>query len=208
MTKLQARMAQAKAKATAVANGEEQATQLSEEEIKSREMGYAYEAMLGLYLHRPALKYFVRDKKSAKVTTTFFLKAAKLADQLRVDYAVYVRAQFYWFDMWFHRSPRVFELSGESGRFPASRRVTEYQKLKREGKVNKDISSPVMPKKPADNIDLEVLDKINRQRLNQLCDVHGLTEGECLDTYGPAGLFDLRWLDYVGFRLPQREEGK
>ena len=123
-----------------------------------------------------------------------------------MDYPTYVRAQFYWFDLWFHRAPKIYELAGQRGKFPASLRLTQYLELNRLGKIGKDISSPNMPKKHNQVLDPQILDKINRQRLNQLCSVYQLTEEQCLEQFAPAGLFDLEWLKQLGYEL-QREKG-
>jgi len=193
MTKIQQRLKAAKSLAQAVARGEVSRA-ISDTEKKIVSMGYAYEEMLGKYLHKPTMHYFNQKnvtKGQYSRTNIILLKAANIADKHSVTYPVYIRSQFYWFDLWFHRAPRIYEISGHSGKFPAEKRLTEFLKLEQENKVNKSITSVVMPRSPVSE---EVLDKINRQRLNQLCKVYQLTEEEALKQFAPVGLFDLAWL--------------
>jgi len=51
---------------------------------------------------------------------------------LDVEPEVYIEAQFYWFDKWFGREPKFWELSGGAGKMPAKKRVTVYQAIQEE----------------------------------------------------------------------------
>jgi hypothetical protein len=171
-------------------------------------MGYAYEEMLGRYLHRPAYRYFRKIVTAGQYarTNNYFYKAVLLADKHGVDYSVYISSQFYWFDLWFHKAPKPQELAGGSGRFPAERRLVEYLQLVKAGKINKSISSPVVPHK--NNLVTEsVVDKINRARVQQLCTAYHLTEAEALAQFAPVGLFDRAWLARQPGFQSQRENG-
>lgn len=207
LTAIQRRMHEAKALAHAVANGEVENKGLSDDEKKIISMGYAYEEMLGRYLHRPAFKYFrkIVTKGSYTRANICFLKAVLLADRHSVEYPIYIRSQFYWFDLWFHRAPKIAELAGSSGTFPAEKRLVEYLALVKSGKIHHNISSVVLPTKTIVT-DL-VLDKINQARVKQLCTAYQLTEAEALAQFAPVGLFDLAWLRrQPGYQL-QWEEG-
>lgn len=193
MTKMRQRLEAAKSLAQAAARGEVP-IDISDTAKKVISMGYAYEEMLGRYSHKPAMHYFNKKdvtKGQYSRTNIILLKAANIADRNSVTYPVYIRSQFYWFDLWFHRAPKIYEISGQSGKFPAEKRLIEFLKLEQENKVNKSITSVVMPRSPVSE---EVLDKINRQRLNQLCKVYHLTEEEALKQFAPVGLFDPAWL--------------
>jgi len=194
MTKMQNRLAAAKLLAKAVANGEVH-NAIPEDDKKALAMGYAYEAMLGKYLHKPALRYFTQfDSRGLEPRTkASLLRAARLADKCGVDYPVFVRSQFYWFDLWFHKPPKIYELSGARGKFPAERRLIEYLQLDKLGKINKEISSVVVPQQK-DFISEQALDKINKSRLNQLCSTYQLTEEQVFAQFASAGLFDVEWL--------------
>lgn len=207
MTKLQQRMVAARALAHAAAKGEVRVI-LSEDERKIISMGYAYEEMLGRYLHKPTIRYFSKEISGAQYARTniTFFKAVLLADKHCVEYPIYVRSQFYWFDLWFHRAPKVYELAGQSGKFPAEKRLLEYLELEKLGKINKSISSVVIPTKK-NVMTKEILDKVNRSRLDQLCKVYHLTEAEALAQFAPVGLFDLEWLRRQPGYQPQRREG-
>jgi hypothetical protein len=201
----------AAAKALAQAAAEEKVhVPLSEEERKIISMGYAYEEMLGRYLHKPAIRYFSGSKKippgQYARTNIVLFKAVLLADRHNVDYSFYIRSQFYFFDLWFKRAPKIYEIAGQSGKFPAEKRLLEYLALERSGKINKSISSVVVPTKK-NVLTPQILDKINRERLDRLCEVYNLTEAEVLAQFAPVGLFDLAWLRRQPGFQPQREDG-
>jgi hypothetical protein len=193
MTALQKRLVLAKKIATSKKS--EVPDKSTEERTKIYLMKYAYEDMLKSYTHSPFLRFFKASWSNGTHVRvqSFLLKAATLADQYEVEYFTFVKAQFYWFDKWFRRAPYVYELSGQSGKFPASKRLVEYLALDRAGKINNEISSPVVPQRKR-AVDPNKLDKANLKTLNDLCKAYRLTEEEALTKFAPAGLFDLEWL--------------
>lgn len=64
------------------------------------------------------------------------LKAAQQAEEIGVDYDTYVRAQFYWFDQWFLKAPRFWEITSLKGRYNAVERVRAYQREVAAGKLD------------------------------------------------------------------------
>jgi hypothetical protein len=152
-------------------------------------LGFSYEKVLGEYTHRPTLKYFKRigEEGIHPRTMGYLRKAASIAESHGVDVETFVRAQFYWFHTWFRRPPKIWEMCSVNGKFPATRRVVEYLKLKNDKRV---FSSSL----PSKKIDSEKLDKINRERLEQLSKTWGKSHTEILMMFGPAGVFDVEWL--------------
>ena len=59
----------------------------------------------------------------SKQAHTTLLRAATFAEELGVDYSTYVRAQFWVFDDWFRRPPKLHELASYNTRVPAKKRV-------------------------------------------------------------------------------------
>jgi hypothetical protein len=156
-------------------------------------MAYAYEEALGHYLHRPALRYIKTTDPKKNRAFVYFQKAAVIADRLDMDYEDYIQAQFYWFDQWFRRHPKVYELASLRSKFPAIDRAIAYQRL---------IRDEDHPRRKVQSLSRRViasddqLDKINTERLNRLISSWQLTEEEVLLRFSAAdvGYFDVQWL--------------
>lgn len=178
---------------------------MSERQVKAVEMGYAYEEALGRYRHRPTLQYFKLGEDGFRSRTiTFLYKAAVMADKAAAEYTDWVESQFYWFHKWFRRPPRIQELSGQSGKFPAPKRYLEYAKLALAGKAK----APTSDKMPTEPIARDVLDKINQERLQQLCSAWGYSETEIMIHFGKSGIFDAAWLKTNTLYQQLKKEGK
>jgi hypothetical protein len=152
-------------------------------------LGFAYEKVLGEYIHQPSLRFFKKIGTDGITPQTmgFLCKAASIAEHHEVDVETYVRAQFYWFHQWFRRPPKVRELCSVKGKFPATRRLTEYLKLTRDKRV-------FSVELPSGKLGHEELDRINRERLEELVETWGKTHTEILEMFAPAGVFDVEWL--------------
>jgi hypothetical protein len=128
-----------------------------------------------------------------------------MADQIGVEYPIFIQAQFYFFDKWFNRPPKTFELCSTQSKFPAEIRVREYLKLQQVQKL------PVMVQCVARTIkvDLDKIDKINQSRLEELCRVWKLSEEEVLRRFARPGVgyFDLQWLKHQPTYLRLRAQG-
>jgi hypothetical protein len=189
--KLRARIEAAKQRGQDRKAGKIKTKPIPERQVKAIEMGYAYEAVLGHYRHRPAMQYFKLGEDGFRNRTiTFLFKAAVMADEAEAAYREWVESQFYWFHKWFKRPPKVQELSGQSGKFPAPKRYQDYLKLKAKGKVPLATSD----KLPVEWSDRSMLDKINQERLQQLCSAWGRSEGEIMEQFALSGIFDMDWL--------------
>lgn len=154
-------------------------------------MAYAYEEILGEYLHK-TICYIKRGKLDPKNRTTpMFKQAALLANQNKADYTDWVRAQFYWIHKWFGRKCLPFELRGTSGRFPANERYRVWKQMVRKGEISPTTSSIVLE---APILYPEEKHKANMKRLQKLMKIHDCSEQQILDTFENEGIFDLDWL--------------
>jgi len=174
--------------------------------VKVREMAYTYETALGEYLHRPTLRFVKGAISTEYKSFEQFKRAALIADQLGCGYEVYVKAQFYWFDQWFKRAPKPYELSGLKTKFPAPERVREYMKLLNAGQVReviRHISKRV-------KIDEKELMKANDQKLQQLMSAWHSSEEQILLKFARPGVayFDHAWLKKNRTWLRLRKEGR
>jgi len=190
------RLASAKALARAVARGETHPG-LSQEQLRVRNLLLLFEMLVGEYKHQPTLRIF-SSKVAERVkrgNETVMRKVGELADELEIDQETYLRAQFYWFDKWFHKAPTLRDLTSTTGKFPATQRALSYVELQKAGKTPNSVTSCVLPPKyTKDLLTDQKLDKINQTRLTDLCQQYQLSEDACLTRFAPAGLFDLTWL--------------
>jgi hypothetical protein len=191
-TKLRANIEAARQRSQNRKAGKIKKKPIPERQVKAIEMGYAYETVLGYYRHCPTLQYFKmgEDRGFRNSTITFLFKAAVMADKSKAGYRQWVEAQFYWFHKWFKRPPKVHELSGQSGKFPAPRRYKDFVKLQQHGKAQVP-SSDVLPRERASK---DSIDKINEERLQQLCSAWGRSEKEIIEQFALSGIFDMAWL--------------
>jgi hypothetical protein len=166
------------------------AVEVDPEASRALSLGFAYEKVLGEYLHRPALRFFTQigDYGITPQTMGFLKKAVAIAEDHKVDHETYVRSQFYWFHKWFKRNPKVREMCSVNGKFPAALRLTEFLKLTRDTRV----SSVQLP---SERIPVEKLDRINEERVEQLMEVWGNSRDDTIKLFGPTGVFDPEWLE-------------
>ena len=182
-------------KAKRIALGQEKRKAILGDETllpKIKEMAYAYEAVLGEYVHNHRLRFIKGSISPEHRSFAQFKRAVLIADQIGVSYETYVRAQFYWFDKWFNRAPHPYELSGLKSKFPAPERVRKYLQLVNEGQT-KGIVTCIGKRV---QIDAKELDKANDQRLDQLMLAWGLDEEGVLLRFARSGVgyFDHEWL--------------
>jgi len=188
MSKLRDKMARVKSQLAS--KQEPVSVNLDPKTTKAMAIGFAYEKILGEYLHQPTLKYFTKigERGITPRTMALLRKAATIAEKHNIDPETYVRAQFFWFHQWFRRPPKINNLCGTEGKFPATRRVSEYLKLHK-GKQVYSFELPALHE-----MDAEKLDRINRQRLKQLAETWDKPHNEILRIFAPAGVFDAEWL--------------
>ena len=204
MTKLQQKMAAAKAQVTKKKNG----TKLegfSDEKRRALSMAFAYEEVLGDYLHKPSLTYFTNLRKGGSLS--YLSRAAVMAEEFGITYQEFIQAHFYWTTRWFNRQPHLRELCSEGKEFtitksngkketktpkyPARWRVAEYLKLKEGGLLEEWKKSVVIPSK---KIDLEIVDRINRNRVEQLMKTWDMSEEDVFAQFALSGFFDTPWM--------------
>jgi len=175
------------------ARGEVVSVPESEDEQKVREVAYAYEEVLATYHHNPSLKFIKGPTVEAGTAYQNLREVAKIADQCGADYASYIQAQFYWFDKWFKRAPRTWELVSKA-KFPALERYLEYIKIKSSQSVPAKVQSVSISGRA--RIDTEQLDKINETRLIELQLNWNIDEEEAFLRFARPGVgyFDAVWL--------------
>jgi hypothetical protein len=163
-----------------------------ETSLKVREMIFTYETILGEYCYEPTLKFTKGTISPEHRSFGQFKRAALIADQLEVSYEVFVRAQFYWFNKWFNRFPKPYELSGLKSKFPTPKRVKEYVKMVNNG----SISGIVTGVGTRFQLDENEIDKYNEKMFNQLMQAWSLTEEEVMLRFARTGVgyFDYNWL--------------
>lgn len=157
-----------------------------------RELAYVYERALQVYHHDSSKRWCYRDPASSPSTYTLMTKMVELADTLGVTLEVYVEAQFYWFDKWFNRAPKIQELYRINTKFPTPKRIHEYLQLK----IKKQVPQQVQCVARTFKADQVYVDEANRRRLEEVCRAWKLTEDEALDRFGAPGFgyFDPDWL--------------
>jgi hypothetical protein len=169
-------------------------------------MAYAFEEALADYHYRPTMKFIKnRTLDPSKKSTQYFTQAARLATAAGADFGDFVRAQFYWFHVWFGRDCRTHELRSKKGTFSAIERYRQWMKLRGEGKVpSKVTATSVSLATPSD----QEVDKINLIRLDRLCELWDLDPRRAIIAFAPEGIFDQDWLDRNPTYRQLRAEGR
>lgn len=157
--------------------------------LRIQELAAYYAKDLRVYLHDPGRKWFCPANPQ---TQAMMRKMIELADTLGISLEVYVQAQFYWFDKWFNRAPKIHELYQINTKFPTPKRITEYLALKSKDQVPSQVQCVARTFK-ADQVQV---DQVNQRRLEEVCRAWKLTEDEALERFGAPGFgyFDLDWL--------------
>ena len=155
-------------------------------------MVYVYEEALIAYQHNERNYKSTEGLIKVKRSYNLFKQAVKVADQCGADYVSYIQAQFYWFDKWFKRAPKAWELAGKTTKFPAPNRYLEYLKIKSSSHVPEKVQSisrraSISPQK---------LDKSNEVRLAELQRSWGIDDEEAFIRFARPGIgyFDAAWL--------------
>jgi hypothetical protein len=142
---------------------------------------------------------------------THCLQAARHAESLGVDYEMYVRAQFFWFDSWFLRAPRFWELTSVRGRYNALERVRAYQREIAAGRVD-PTRTLVGRQRVQPKISMAVRIQQGDRALRALMASHKATEEQVLRTFasGTQGAlyFDPCWLKQNATYRRLREAGE
>lgn len=99
---------------------------ISELESKAWIMAHTFEAHLRMYLDRHFKKVFKTDKLSRQALTVL-IRACANAEALNMDYDTYVRSQFWWFDKWFSKAPRLHEIASVHSKVNSLERARRYR---------------------------------------------------------------------------------
>ena len=203
MTKTQQRMASLKQKF--VDKSFVESPEIDPEVRDAIEAGLIYEKVLGEYAHRPALRYFKKLGVNGipAIIIGHMKVAVSNAEELGMDIETYVRAQFYWFHVWFKRAPKISEMVSRKGKFPSTKRATEY--LKVSGAKKRVIFSQVLPSL---EITSKKLDQINYERLEQLSTTWEKSKEEIMAMFASTGVFDHKWLNKNAIYLELKKTGK
>lgn len=106
---------------------------------KAYAMGAAFSAKYANYnKSRPFDAYRVLDESKQRMSLC--ARAAAQADILEASYADYVEAQFYWFDDYFVRSPRMSEIASPG----AVRRYTTWKELREKKRITPEVIHPAV----------------------------------------------------------------
>lgn len=118
------------------------------EVAKAQAVALAYEKLLGLYKHNPTLKYLKCQVGPEQPAYGIWLRAAKLADEIGLDYVTFVKAQFYFMDQWYSRAPKPQEVASYKGEYSAQKRAETFVREIRDGGISpkKVICGRVRPK--------------------------------------------------------------
>lgn len=204
LSKTEALKQRAKELAEAKARGEQTArpkpitTTLQDEADWARIQAIAceYEQALRLYKHNPYLKWQKNGIPPRGAYTTL-LQAANIADDLGVDYATYVKAQFWALDKWARREPSLRDLALTNTKYPSAERVKMYLAEVKKGSVNpeRNVCSPV---RPAPEVSVEARMLQSERQLQRFMKNYGESEEQILCRFArgrSANLyFDREWL--------------
>lgn len=173
--------------------------------VQAQLMASEYSQQLQAYNGR----WFRPSNLSPRARTTL-LRAVEFAQELGVDYAVYVRAQFWAFDEWFGRAPKLHELASFNTQVPAKKRVELFQAEIREGRINRDRGIRRAASAPKVSVEAR-MDNSERQ-LRRFMKNYGESEEEILFRFaaGTAAnlYFDREWLRENSTYQRLRAEGK
>lgn len=86
----------------------------------------AYEELLGVYLGKPTLRYLKGRVAPGQPNFSNWARAAAVADELGLEYAMFVRAQFWAFDAWYNRAPKPQELGSRTSAQSSAERARQF----------------------------------------------------------------------------------
>ncbi len=180
--------------------------QYSDEEIRVNEIAQIYEKALGIYRHKPALRYLKGTVKQDNVNFKTWQRAVLFADELGVDFFVYVTAQFYYFDKWFKRHPKVTEIASFKTKTNAKERVKLYLA---EVKAAIPVYGSVLPA-PTRTAEEDCAD--SAAQLSILMKNYRKSEEDILRVFGRPDVcetfFSIKWLERNETYKRLREQGE
>lgn len=123
-------------------------------------------------------------------------KMVNYADELNVSYEDFVRSQFYWFDRWFRRMPKISEYATEK----TKQRYTDWTKLSDDEKIMYGIVSIETNKKDVEeNIKstIDLIIKRTNKEIKRMMKDFSLSKEEVFIKFGSNGtcIFPKEFLD-------------
>jgi hypothetical protein len=177
---------------------------------RARELGMrvAYQEQLREWLGKGP---WWRIKSWPNNARVLLLRAAAVAEELRVDPDEFMRAQFWWFNAVFNKRARLQDLATDNRAATCAERVREYQRAVVSGKINakRAIKSPV---RQAPKVPQSVKFAHCEQTLRNLMRNYDSTEEEILRVFaaGPQATmyFDRTWLQQNATYKRLKEAGE
>jgi hypothetical protein len=159
-------------------------------------MAQTYSAAFQTYnLGQGGMGFSLKKLQPGTKSYNSFLQAAENAEFLGVDFALYIKAQFVFFNRAFGRAPAIWEIASRARRVANSlERVKSYQREVANGL--REASAVVVGKViPAPRITVGARFQQSQRTLTTLMRNYNKTEEEILLVFGPGNsYFDKDWL--------------
>jgi hypothetical protein len=175
---------------------------------KAYGVAVAYEEQLGVYLCKPTLRYLKGRVAPGQPNFGVWQRAAAIADELGMDYATFVRSQFWAFHAWYNRAPKPQELCSRQSNQAAPERARQFLAAIANGTV--DARTPVIGKqreivdtttargRAASRVDSDTKFRHSEQQLRTLMKNFGVDEEQAIRTFAKGATasvyFDRDWL--------------
>jgi len=156
-----------------------------------------FERQLRVYRDAPYVGVKAAHRQPGTKEFAKWERVTALVEQSGVGAAQYVKAHFFWFDRWFNRAPRSYELGQREGKCPSLERVRLYQHEVSQGAVQatRDVSGPVSR---TSTVPAEVKHANSERQLAQLMGAYDLDAESVLRMFSDNGdasaYFDRGWL--------------
>ena len=174
-------------------NDKRQIVKMDVYEQKANAIALVYEHYLGIYTNNKTLKYLKESVTKKEPMYKTWLRAAKQADDLNVSYNFYMKAQFFYFDKWYSRCPKPYEIASYKSKNNANERVRLF-----ELENNKNKNYEVIGKVRRAKISKQAIFAQSSRQLIVLMRNYDKSEREILKKFGRKSqakyYFDYEWL--------------
>lgn len=178
------------------------------EAVRAYGVAVAYEELLGVYLGKPTLRYLKGRVAPGQPNYANWARAASVADELGMDYATFVRSQFWAFDAWYNRPPKPQELGSRGGAQSSGERARQYLEAIAAGTVTAGgnilgkqrqiVDTTTSRGRAAVKVDSSVKFRHSEQQLRALMRNYDVDEEQALRTFAKGATayvyFDRDWL--------------
>ena len=167
---------------------------LTDDYCRILKMAQTYEVVISQYLHKPFFRAFKNTLYKGQLNKSYqttLLRACSIAEEHNVDYTIYIESQLYWFDKWFRRHPKVFEISTYKGGRDSIWRLRQYLSLR---KVNHITQSTYSIKVPQEKLSSKILDKQNQKVFDQLKQAWQCSDEKIMMMFAKSGMFSKSWI--------------